>query len=168
MSLSLGEKIVALVAASSDRWLGTHLAERLLARYDTRIAELKQQLAAIETARRHLDAASEALVTSTCAVMLAMLNRSPKGGILFEPGAENAGLLQTAINVLVKPGLGTIREHPRPGEQYAYELFPHWAEICDHLSRLSERIESPELAAHVRQNVSHIRQVLADKSGPVV
>ncbi|MBN1887553.1 MAG: hypothetical protein JW850_06170 [Thermoflexales bacterium] len=160
MSLGLGEKLVALVVALSDRWLGTHLAERILARYDARIAALKQELAAIEAARDRLGTASEALVVSTCAALLAGLERSSAGGLLFEPGSEHESLLQSAIDVLVKPGLATVRDHARPGDRFAYELFPRWDELCDHLLRLSERIDSPELAAHVRQNVARIRASL--------
>jgi hypothetical protein len=156
MSLGLGEKLVAFVAALSDRWLGTHLAERILARYDARIAALKQELVVIEAARERLGIASEALVVSTCAVLLTGLERSSEGGILFEPDSEHESLLQSAIDVLVKPGLATIRDHARPGDRFAYELFPHWSELCEHLLRLSERLDSPDLAAHVRQNVSQI------------
>jgi hypothetical protein len=156
MSLGLSEKFVAFVAALSDRWLGTHLAERILARYDAHIAALKQELTAIEAARERLSIASEALVVSTCAVLLVGLERSAEGGIVFEPDSERESLLQSAINVLVKPGLATIRDHARPGNRFAYELFPHWNELCDHLLSLSERLDSPELAAHVRQNVNQI------------
>lgn len=160
MSLNLGEKLLTFLTTLSDRWLGTHLAERLLARYDTKIARLRQELETIEAARAQLDASVEALVLSTCAVLLAALDRSPDGGILFEPDAEHEGLLQTSINMMVKTGLATIREQARPDGQFAYELFPRWAEICDHLSHLLERVESQEAAAHVRQNIEQIRAML--------
>lgn len=157
MSLPLGEKVLALVAAFSDHWLGTHLAPRLLARYDARIERLKQELAVIEAARAKLGLNTQALVVSTCAALLTTFERSPDGGITFEPGAEHAGLLQTSINVLVKNDLASIREHARPGNIFAYELFPHWGLICDHLARLSDTIDSADIAAHVRQNIEQIQ-----------
>jgi hypothetical protein len=160
MGLDPFERLLAFLATLSDRLLGTHLSERLVARYDARITSLRQELETIEAARARLDDNVEALVLSTCAVLLMGLGRSPDGGILFEPGVEREGLLQTSINMMVKPGLATIREHARPDGQFAYEVFPRWVEICDRLSNLVERIESQEAAAHVRQNIEQIQSAL--------
>jgi hypothetical protein len=165
MSLPLGEKIMAVLAAFSDRWLGTHLGPRLLARYDARIEQLKQELAAIEAARTRLGLNTEALVVSTCTALLTTFERSPNGGLMFEPGAEHQDLLQTSINVLVKHDLASIREHARPGNTFAYELFPHWSQICDHLARLSDTIDSADIAAHVRQNIEQIRASTLQQDG---
>jgi len=160
MSLSLGEKLLAIFARESDRWLGTHLSERLLARYDARIAGLKQELASIESTRAQLDASSQALLLSTCLVLLAALESSPDGGILFEPSVEREDLLQTSINVMVKPGWATLREHARSNGEFAYELFPRWQAICEHLLHLSEQIESTDIAAHVRQSIDQLQAML--------
>ncbi len=160
MSLSWGERLLAVVVGLSDRWLGTHLARRVLAQYDRRIAALQQQLTEIEAQRVQLQISSEALAVSTCAAVLAVLRSSPEGGILFEPGTEHEGLLQTSINMMVKPHLAAIREHPRPDGQFAYEVFPHWDKICEHLLALADRIESQDIAAHVRYNVEQIRKLL--------
>ncbi len=157
MSLPLGEKVLALLAAFSDRWLGTRLAPRLLARYDARIDELKQELTAIESARAKLGLNTQALVVSTCAALLTTFERSPDGGLMFEPGSEHQDLLQTSINVLVKHDLASIREHARPENTFAYELFPRWSQICDHLAHLSDEIDSADIAAHVRHNIEQIR-----------
>lgn len=165
MSISLGEKMLAILAALSDHLFGTHLGQRLLARYDARIAQLERELADIEMARARLDSAAEALTLSTCALVLSSFESSPEGGILFEPGGEQDALLQTSINWMVKPGLASIREHARPGGQFAYELFPRWEAICAYLAELAERLE-PQLAAHVRQNIqqvqAHIRKANSD------
>lgn len=155
MRLSLGEKVLAILAALSDHVLGTHLGQQLLARYDARIAQLERELADIEAARARLDVAAEALTLATCAVVLSSFEPSPEGGILFEPGEEQETLLQTSINWMVKPGLASIREQARPGGQFAYELLPRWEAICAYLSELAERLE-PQLAAHVRQNIQQV------------
>lgn len=159
MGLGLGDKLVVFAVVLSDRCLGTRLSERILTHYDTQVAQLRQQLADIETQRAQLEASREALAISMCAVLLAAFERSPAGGILFEPGAEHEDVLQASINVLVKPGLATIHEHPRPEGQLAYELFPRWAEVGARLARLHEQIKAPDIAAHVRHAMDQVQAI---------
>lgn len=130
-----------------DRFFGTRLVERELAR---RERDIQQLVAQIDTVNRNLDALGEELVVYRLAMCLIELKtRSERDDLddwlRFAPHCDGEeALLDSAIEYLVKHRLAAIDAQAEGPSRYVYRLYPDWAALAD---RLRDRPVAPELIA---------------------
>jgi len=135
-----------------DRWLGTNLLERELARRQAALAAIEAEVAELEQTLAQVNLELDHLELVVCLAWL--YQRSIQFGSdwsRFDPrrGGEEEEVLDMAIQRLVRTGLAAVRtEEVEPGH-YIYTLRPHWGPIRQEMERYPGAMD--ELIAWVAQ-----------------
>jgi hypothetical protein len=130
-----------------DRVFGTHLIEWQLARRQQKIDRL---MADIDVVDRQLDALAEGLELGRMVLcVIALKQRSERDDLedwlRFAPESDGEeGLLDNAVESLVKVRLASIDAERTGSGQYVYRLHPDWSGI---LGRLRDETVASDLTA---------------------
>lgn len=154
---------VSMVDALFDvRW-GQRLLKRLGNRWQTRLAELDQDLAQLEGERTRLYMQAEALALQVAAVHLGA-RYLVQGELRFDPSdSHDRETLDASIDLLVKPQLATIDPHEVEPGRYIYYLEPDWAAIRARLSHAMS-LGNPERPNGLRDGVQFIDETFLSES----
>jgi hypothetical protein len=129
----------------ADRLLGTHLAERELARLQRRMAVYQNQASAIRQSVEELNRLLHIAQVELCILYLRQRYfLRPETWLRFDP-TEDPGeekRLDLLISQLVKEGLATVRTESLGEQAYVYHLHPDWEAIADLLNGWNEYLDS--------------------------
>lgn len=140
------------------RW-GEHLIERMAARWQVQLEEVKRNLVRLEGERRQIQTQMDALTLHVAAVSLGERYQA-RGGLHFDPAEpQDERLLTASIDLLVKQRLAAVSmEEIGPGH-YVYHLEPDWGGIRARLAAAAERAE-PEIAEWLHEGIRFIEETL--------
>jgi len=133
----------------TDRLLGTHLAERELARLRRRLEAYQAQAAAIRQQREELKRLLHVAQVELCVLYLHQRRLlRPETWSRFAPAEsmDDEKDLDLLIERLVKHGLATLRTQVAGERTYVYHLRPDWAAIVDLLSVQKEHLDPMTVA----------------------
>jgi hypothetical protein len=155
-------RFVSMVDALFDiRW-GERLLQRLSKRWQTRLVQLDQDLAHLESERARLYKQAETLALHIAAVHLGV-RYLVQEELRFDPSdPHDKETLDAAIDLLVKPRFALIEPHQVEPGRYVYYLEPDWPKIS---ARLSEALgqEDPESPCWLLDGVEFIDQTFLSK-----
>ena len=153
---ALATSVTTLDILLDVRW-GQRLLSRLANRWQARVAQLDQDLVELQRERDTLQAQAEALALYIAAVHLGA-RYLVQEELRFDPSdAQDKEILDSAINLLVKPRLATVDPHEVEPGRYVYYLEMDWTAIR---ARLSTAIgqEGTEDPGWLREGVEFIDQ----------
>jgi hypothetical protein len=127
-----------------DRLLGTHLAERELARLQRRMAVHQTQASTIRQSVEALNRLLHVAQVELCVLYLRQryLLR-PETWLRFDPteGPGEEKCLDLLISQLVRHDLATTRTEVAGEQAYVYHLCPDWDAIADLLNDWNEHLD---------------------------
>ena len=131
--MRLSNRLLFTALLIVDRTLGTHLAEKELARREAKVVRYKQQVSELEEHLARLEWMLESINLRLC--LLYLQERSlmwPDRWLRFDPAdpGEEHGL-DLLIEHLVKPRLATIDTETVTQGHSVYHIQPRWEAIRD-------------------------------------
>mgnify|MGYP001082685810 CR=1 FL=1 len=125
------DKVLFTALVLMDHLLGTHLAEKELARREAKVARHRAQMTELEKQLTRLEGLLGALNLRLCLLYLRERSLlSPEQWLSFDPNdPEEERGLDLLIEHLVKSRLATIEMDKVEEGHYLYHLQPDWAAI---------------------------------------
>jgi hypothetical protein len=138
------------------RW-GQRMLDRLARRWQTRLEQLDDAMAALEQERNRTHRLTEALAVQTAAIYLGGRSLVDEE-LIFDPAIpRDEEILDAAIELLVKRRLATIEPKELEEEHYVYNLEPDWAAIHAHLVEVHDEAD-PDLAGWLQEGAKFIQE----------
>jgi len=137
------DKVLFTALVLMDHLLGTHLAEKELARREAKVARHRAQMTELEKQLARLEGLLGAINLRLCLLYLRERSLlSPERWLSFDPNdPEEERGLDLLIEHLVKSRLATIEMDKVEEGHYLYHLQPDWAAIRDFFAEQQADLE---------------------------